>query len=287
MINKYSKENNLKQKTQKKNQKKLHHSWEIKPRLPWYKKLSVLFSFSVLTVSIIGSYLYLNYTLHTTREKLEDVTNSYLELKDNYQNLKIVKIKLQRELEVAKQSQIEVNNNLIGLHQRNQELTEQVDLYKRVTSANRTSESISVANVQAKLLEDNIEESLENNQEDKISEYFVSWVLLQASSNKRNLIEGKLDIKISGKLDDTVKIFNYSQVAAEKNSKLVYKFRDFQQFNKKIKLPSGYNIETITFEMLDNRTKLTKSKIFEWNIIGRQIHVAEAQIQNQRQQSNS
>src|SRR5690606_33559476 len=104
---------------------------------------------------------------------------------------------------------------------------------KRIMSgSNMASESILIENIQL----------LPLSQFATSSAFMLRWVLLQAS-NKRNLLQGKLDIKISGKMGDNVKVLNYSQIALDKNTNLVYKFKDFQQFNKKIKLPEDFIVD--------------------------------------------
>lgn len=246
---------------------RLHSDWEIKPFIPWHRKPSVLFSFVVLATSIIGSYFYLNYVLYHTRQELTKITKEYKELRQKHISTKTAKIKLQRKLEVAQQSQQEIQSNLLQLHEQSQDLTEQVDLYKRIMSTNRSSESIAIENLQLRVLD---ADNQSNN------EYMISWVLLQASK-KRSLQQGGLDLKIAGKLGDNDKKFNYSQVAVDNKKRLDYQFREFQQFNKKIKLPADFKIENITIEVQDNKTKLSKSKTFDTTILGRQTHVAQAQ----------
>lgn len=252
---------------------KLHHSWEIKPQLPWYKKTSVILSLSIVFTSLIGSYVYLNYTLYTTNQKLFQLSNSYEDLNDEFLALKSTKVRLQRELEIAKQSQTEIKTSLLDLHQANQDLSEQLDLYKRIMSANQSAESILVENLQVRPLEDN-------------EHYILSMVLLQASK-KRTLQQGLLNIKFSGQLGDSTKVFNYSQLAANNDKSLPYKFRDFQHFNNKLVLPKDYIIDNITIEILDNKTKTTKSKNFTVTMIGRKINVAKAQDKINRFKSNA
>lgn len=258
----------------KKVKKQLHFDWIIKPKLPWYKRINVLISLFVVLLSIISSYGYLRYTIKNTRSELNSITRKYDRLKQRFLDMKTAKIRLQRELEITKQSQVEVNGNLIDLHQKAQDLTEQVDLYKRVMSANSASESVSIENIQIRQI-------------DQSNEYFLSWVLLQASKNKRDLLMGKLDIKLSGILNSSKNTLNYIKVALEKNPVLVYKFRDFQQFNKKIKLPENFQIEQVTINILDSHSKITKSKTYDWNKIGRQFYVAQTQNQNSGLQNHS
>ncbi len=253
--------------------KKSDHSWEIKPTLPWYKKRSLVISLVVVFLSLIGSYVYLNYTLYSTNKNLKEITIKYQNLKQEYLSLKSVKVRMQRELDIVRHSQAEIQTNLLDLHQQSQDLTTQLDLYKRIMSSNRTSESVLVENFQVKPLE----------QEDT---YLLSWVMLQAS-NKRNLLEGKLNIKLHGKLGDIAKTFNYSQIAVNKNDNLNYKFRDFQYFNNKIILPKEFNVSDITFEISDDKTTITKSKTFSVSMLGRKINVAQKQEQSSRIKTSS
>lgn len=256
-----------------KNKNKQHHSWEIKPALPWYRKKSSIISLSVVLLSVLCSYGYLNYTLYNTHKSLKDVTKNYANLKQEYLRLKTVKVRLQRELDVARQSQAEIQNNLLDMYQQSQDLTTQLDLYKRIMSSNRTSESVLVENFQVKPLE----------QEDT---YLLSWIMLQAS-NKRNLLQGQLNIKLTGKLGDSSKTFDYSQLAVNKNDNLSYKFRDFQYFNNKILLPKEFNVSDITIEISDNKTKITKTKTFSVSMLGRKINVAQTQEQGSRIKTSS
>lgn len=255
-----------------KREESLHHTWAITPIMPWYKKPSIMISLFVIVMCIICTYIYLNYALYTTNHRLKEITISYDLLTEKYNETKISKVRLQRELEISKQSQSEVKSNLLDLHQANQDLTEQLDLYKKIMSANRGSESISVENLQLRQLEDNY--------------YLLSMVLLQASKN-RNLLQGKFNIKIIGELDNVNKVLDYNEIAMKKTNSLTYKFRDFQHFNGKLNLPENFKVNSIKVELQDHKTKVNKHKTFNVTMIGRKINVAQAQNQNNRLQSST
>jgi hypothetical protein len=188
-------------------------------------------------------------------------------LSDKYTDLKIAKVKLQRELEVAQQSQVKIKDNLLSMHQQSQDLTEQVDLYKRVMSATDTSERVLVENLALSLIETH----------DNKNVYNISFLLLQATK-KKVLVDGTVDVHINGKLGDVSKTLIYSKITNSKNSKsfpLSYRFREFQQVNEKIELPEGFKPEQVLVSLTDKTTKQTKITNFDWGLAGgNQINVA-------------
>lgn len=226
--------------------------WIIKQHKVWYKKFSVILSFIICSLAIVGSYVYLNFTLHNTKYKLVKLESDYDVLNTKYLDLKTTKIKLERQLEIALQSHTEIKTNLLNLHQNTQSLTEQVDLYKRIMSVTNSSKEILVENFAITKI---------NSQEDNI--YNLSLVLLQASK-KRDYKSGRINISISGKLGDNVKTLSYSQIAVDKNSKLNYKFRDYQHINQAIKLPDDFIAQEVNIEVLDNNKRNIKSQSFAW-----------------------
>ncbi len=243
-----------------KKHKKLYQELIITRNIPWYKQPLVLLSLSCCTLSILGSYLYLNYALEDTLKQLTSMSRRYNSLSEKYLELKIAKIKMQRALEIAQQSQVKIKDNLLTLHEQSQDLTEQVDLYKRIM-ANKGDEQVLIENVQVR-------------QVDNSKEYSLSFLMLQASKNK-NLLQGSIDVRFKGRSDDILKTLNYSKLAGSKNP-LTYRFRDYQKINERIELPENFKIEEVIIAVTDHGTKQTKTKNFDWDLVGGQeINVAQ------------
>lgn len=245
-----------------KKKSQFHQQWVIRPHLPWYKQPSIVIAVSAVVISIIGSYVYLNHALQNTGKQLASITKKYSSLSDKYIDIKIAKIKLQRELEVAQQSQVKIKDNLLTLHEQSQDLTEQVDLYKRIMSGNKADEQVLVENVQIRPI-------------DNSNEYTLSLLLLQSSKNK-NLLQGNIDLRLNGKLGNISKTLIYSKLAGSKNFPLAYKFRDFQKINEKIALPVNFKIDEVIIAVTDHNTKQTKTRNFNWDLVGgEEINVAQ------------
>ena len=251
--------------------RKLSHYWQkrkkqvyqeliIKRNVPWHKQPHVLIALSGMILSILGSYFYLNYALEDTLKQLTSMSRRYNSLSEKYLEVKIAKIKLQRELEIAKQSTVKIKDNLLTMHEQSQELTEQVDLYKRIMANKSGDEQVLIENVQIR-------------QVDNTNEYNLSFLMLQASKNK-SLLQGSIDVKFKGKTADIAKTLNYSKLAGNKN--LNYRFRDYQKINERIQLPAEFKVEEVIIAVTDHLTKQTKTRNFDWDLVGGQeINVAQ------------
>ncbi len=195
-------------------------------------------------------------------KQLSKVSRKYSSLSEKYVDLKITKVKLQRELEVAQQSQVKIKDNLLSLHQQSQDLTEQVDLYKRIMGTEHPDNNIAIENLHLRQIEN-------------ANQYYLSFVLLQLNK-KKSMLEGRVDLKLQGLINDKSTTFVYSQLTSNKAFPLSYRFRDFQQINEKIELPENFIVRNLIVAITDNKLKQTKTTNFDWNLVGGQeIHVAQ------------
>ncbi len=240
---------------------KLYTNRVIKLNVPWYKNPTIMIASVVIIVSMCSSYLYLNYSLQNTLKQLSKVSRKYNSLSDKYDDLKVSKVKLQRELEIVQQSQVKIKDNLLSMHQQSQDLTEQVDLYKRIMAPDGIDANISIENVHLRRI-------------NETNDYYLSFVLLQLSK-KKTRVEGLVDFNLNGQIDQKPKTIAYSKIAVDKKFPMRYRFSDFQQINEKITLPQDFQVKNLIITVTDNKLKQTKKTNFDWSSVGGQeIHVA-------------
>lgn len=229
----------------------LYSQWVIQPNLPWYKRVPVVLSLTIAGCSILFTAIYLNNYVENTSYELGEVSSKYRRLMKKYIEMKSLNVKLQREIDIAQQSQVTIKDNLFDMHKQTQELTEQVDLYKRIISDGKPGTGLLVTNVKLQKAEN------------EPSNYLLSLILLQPGK-KKTFLQGALDIQVKGKIADKGYILDYSKLSIGKNASLSYKFRDFQQIHEKLALPPNFVAEKIIITTIDNKTKHANIKNITW-----------------------
>jgi hypothetical protein len=206
----------------------------------------------------MGGYTYVNNYNKSAVTVLSKLKDKYNTLKQENLELKTTNIKLERELEISKQSSIEIQDKLLNFHQERQELTERVDLYKRAMF-NAKNDNILIERVSIKLA-DQARFSLLNT-------YKLDLVLLQASK-QRHQQSGSVQINITGRASD-------KPASLKNNSIINYGFKDYQILSKEIKLAKNFRVEQLEVVIMDQRNKVVKNQLYSWQYLnGGEINVA-------------
>lgn len=174
-------------------------------------------------------------------EQLEKLTNDI----DSLQQ-KLVASK--RGSEIEQQAYSEVDESLRDLQAEILELKEEVAFYRSIVAPRESSRGLRIQRFK-----------ITPAAQDKTFRYKL--VLTQVIKNNR-ITRGKVSIQIEGVQNGKHRTMKLAEVSVEKQDKLPFKFKYFQNFEGDLILPDGFVPSRVNIKVISNRVTLDKT--FSW-----------------------
>ncbi len=175
------------------------------------------------------------------QERLEKLTN---EIDGVQQKL----VASERGSEIEQQAYSEVDDSLRDLQSEILELQEEVAFYRSIVAPRESSRGLRIQRFK-----------ITPAAQDRTFRYKL--VLTQVIKNNR-ITRGKIAIQIEGVQNGKRRSMKLADVSVEKQDKLPFKFKYFQNFEGDIILPDGFVPSRVNIKVTSNRVTLDKT--FSW-----------------------
>jgi cell division protein FtsB len=214
---------------------------------------------AVLAALVIGGYLIFEFgRIRADYNIVDSITeqrayeNEIGELKDEITALKQEIALLQTHEEIDREAYQLVEANLGELQRKIQEQGDAIAFYRGIISPADGGRGLRVQDLK-----------LTKGKEDR--QYHVKLVLVQVMQHDRS-VNGEVDFSLEGAQDGVATTYKLGQlVPDDADSKWVFSFRYFQDFDRELILPAGFTPEKVNIEVV-SRTKSIASvkQSFVW-----------------------
>lgn len=208
---------------------------------------------------MVGGYLLFefgrlqaDYNIVDAINEKQELIGVITELEDEIVALKQEIALLETNREVDRESYQVVEANLADLQRKIQEQSEAIAFYRGIVSPKDGGRGLRVQDLR-----------LSQGQSDR--HYSLHLVLVQVMQHDRS-VEGEVDLTIEGVQEGVATAYELEELLADEESgNWPFAFRYFQNFDREIVLPQGFEPEKISIEVI-SRTKSIASvkESFDW-----------------------
>lgn len=221
--------------------------------------------FMVLALPLAGWYLYDSgrqqggYYSAVAKEKVNVLLNRVAGLEIQLQESDDSLILMRKNNEVDRLSHDQVKVSVQEQQSEILELKQEVVFYRGIVSPSNSAKGLALQSVNIEIAE--------NEQEKQRFRFTV--VLIQVLEN-RNYISGKVDIRIKGIENESVRLLPLSDLLIDKKENLRFRFRYFQRLHGEIRLPPGFIAEDFIVTVTPRKKGGVQfEKTYNWNEIVR------------------
>lgn len=217
------------------------------------------FRLAILVAALVGGYLLFELGRLQADYNIVDAIAEKKALRDEIAGLEDQIVGLKQEIallethrEVDREAYQVVEANLAELEQKIQEQSDAIAFYRGIVSPKDGGRGLRVQDLK-----------LTRGKDDR--HYSVRLVLVQVMQHDRS-VKGEVDFSLEGAQDGVTTTYTLEELLPEDaNSSWPFAFRYFQDFDRELVLPDGFEPEKINIEVI-SRTKSIASlkESFEW-----------------------
>jgi cell division protein FtsB len=161
---------------------------------------------------------------------------------------------LERSAQVESIAKAELTKSMQAMQEQEAELQEELAFFRGIVSPEKGKTGLNVYDFRVVDAREGL--------------YHYKLLLTQATKNDR-LAEGVVSVKLTGVGEGREKTIDLSEISVPKETKLVFKFRYFQDMNGSFQLPSGFKPRTVEISLLPSKPKKAENlvKTFDWSEI--------------------
>lgn len=231
----------------------------VVPHRPLYKAMIFLLCLGAVSILAYSSY---EYGISHGKASSAYATVRIAELEKQLANGAGLVSELRQEIAVFKlndqvdtRANEEVQASVQTMQERIAELEEEVRFYQGVMLPNVEAKGLRIERVNLKSSAD----------PDTIK---LSLLLTQVVE-KRDYVQGNVEIKVLGTQDGSERQLNLSELEAEERSSIRFRFRYFQNIDSELKVPSGFEPhQVLVVAQSSGRNGQRLEKTFDWQVSG-------------------
>ena len=231
---------------------------KVKSRKPWRRGVTVVLLSLCLIAGAWGLFDYGRYRggydSNRAGEKLSQLHLQLDQLEANNQRLQRRAAMLQQGSKVDQYAYKQVSDSLKGLQDEIYELKEEVAFYRTILEPGETTKGLRI-------------QSLRVQRDGQHNQYHYKLVLTQVLTKARP-VHGNVHVTIYGQQGAGQSTLTLSDVTADKDNEIHFRFKYFQKLQGVISLPAGFTPTRVALRVVPGgNAKETVEKTFNWNEI--------------------
>jgi hypothetical protein len=231
---------------------------KVKARSPWRRTVTITAACGAV---ILAGWVLYDYGRH--RGGYESVTDAQdlIQMRDHVQRLEVENKHLSDRLALMKQGNKvdqfaykDVSHSLKGLQDEVYELKEEVAFYRTILEPGDTKKGLRV-------------QSLKVERDGQRDRYRYKLVLTQVLTDAAP-VQGNVQLIVYGQQGTTLKALSLSDLTADKDSEIQFRFKYFQKLQGIMIFPAGFSPTRVALRVIPKgRAKETVEKTFNWSEI--------------------
>jgi hypothetical protein len=221
--------------------------------------LSFGFRVAIMVAVLVGGYLVFElgrlqagYNIVDVLAEKQDLYDEIADLEDTILDQKQAIAILETDRQIDKEAYQVVEANLTGLQRKIQEQSEAIAFYRGIVSPQDGGRGLRVQDLKLTAGKDE-------------RHYNLRLVLVQVMQHDRS-VKGEVDFSVDGVLNGAVTTYELEQLLPEDaNSSWPFAFRYFQNFDRELVLPEGFQPEKINIVVKSNTKSIASlEQSFDW-----------------------